>query len=108
MKLWDGSRFDIQVDIATLKRTDGETILIHGSAALAHRLWGNDFIDCYYLLLIALLFGEGKSIFGCVDRDQRLMNFSHRSVIFTRSLSSFWMPLAQPEHDVETTIASLR
>ncbi|GGV15483.1 deaminase reductase [Actinomadura cremea] len=58
-------------DVAALKREDGGSIFIHGSAELARRLGDADLIDRYNLLVFPVLLGAGKSLFGRGDVDRR-------------------------------------
>jgi dihydrofolate reductase len=58
-------------DVASLKRSEGGAIFIHGSAELARRLSDADLIDRYNLLVFPLLLGAGKSLFSRSDRDKR-------------------------------------
>jgi dihydrofolate reductase len=58
-------------DVARLKRGDGGSIFIHGSAELARRLSDADLIDRYNLLVFPVLLGAGKSAFSRGDRDRR-------------------------------------
>ncbi|MEU8802878.1 dihydrofolate reductase family protein [Spirillospora sp. NPDC048819] len=57
-------------DVAALKREEGGSIFIHGSAELARRLAEADLIDRYNLLVFPVLLGAGKSIFSREDRDE--------------------------------------
>jgi dihydrofolate reductase len=58
-------------DVASLKRSIGGAIFIHGSAELARRLSDADLIDRYNLLVFPVLLGAGKSLFSRGDRDKR-------------------------------------
>jgi dihydrofolate reductase len=58
-------------DVASVKRSDGGAIFIHGSAELARRLSDADLIDRYNLLVFPVLLGAGKSLFSRDDRDKR-------------------------------------
>jgi dihydrofolate reductase len=58
-------------DVASMKKSDGGAIFIHGSAELARRLSDADLIDRYNLLVFPVLLGAGKSLFSRDDRDKR-------------------------------------
>ncbi|MFV2174653.1 dihydrofolate reductase family protein [Actinomadura sp. LOL_016] len=58
-------------DVAALKREQGGSIFIHGSAELARRLGDADLIDRYNLLVFPVLLGAGESLFGREDVDKR-------------------------------------
>jgi len=60
-------------DVAKLKETDGDPILVHGSATLNRALQEAGLIDRYQLLLFPVLFGAGKPLFSSADMQaQRL------------------------------------
>ena len=54
-------------DVAKLKETDGDPILVHGSATLNRALQEAGLIDRYQLLLFPVLFGAGKPLFSSAD-----------------------------------------
>jgi dihydrofolate reductase len=65
-------------DVAALKQTEGGPIIVHGSAALNHRLSDAGLIDRYHLLVYPLLLGAGKRLFSATDKDtQRLELVEH-------------------------------
>jgi dihydrofolate reductase len=60
-------------EVATLKETDGDPILVHGSVTLNRALQEAGLIDRYHLLLFPVLFGAGKPLFSSADMQaQRL------------------------------------
>ncbi|MFB7997090.1 dihydrofolate reductase family protein [Streptomyces sp. NPDC056002] len=56
-------------EVAALKETEGEPIIIHGSAALNRSLSDAGLIDRYHLLVFPLLLGAGKRLFSDTDKD---------------------------------------
>lgn len=54
-------------EVARLKQTDGDPILVHGSATLNRALQQAGLIDRYHLLLFPVLLGQGKALFTDVD-----------------------------------------
>jgi len=50
-------------DVASLKETDGGTIIVHGSATLAKALAAAGLVDRYHLLVFPLLLGAGRRLF---------------------------------------------
>lgn len=60
-------------DVAKVKQTDGGSIVVHGSAALARGLSDADLIDRYHLLVFPVLLGAGKRMFSDTDRDKRML-----------------------------------
>lgn len=51
-------------DVARLKETDGQDILVHGSATLAQSLAAAGLVDRYHLLVFPLVLGGGKRLFA--------------------------------------------
>ena len=71
---WGTTRILRSLDeVAELKRHDGGTILVHGSATLARGLSDAGLIDRYHLLVFPLLLGAGKRMFSDSDRDKQLL-----------------------------------
>lgn len=67
-------------EVAALKNTDGDPIIIHGSAALTRALADADLIDRYHLLVFPLLLGAGKRLFSTTDKDaQKLELVEHEA-----------------------------
>lgn len=60
-------------DVATLKKSEGGAIFIHGSAELARRLSDANLIDRYNLLVFPVLLGAGKSLFSNADRAKQVL-----------------------------------
>ena len=54
-------------EVAKLKETDGDPILVHGSATLNRALQEAGLIDRYQLLVFPVLFGAGKPLFSNAD-----------------------------------------
>lgn len=65
-------------DVAALKETDGDPIIVHGSADLNHSLSDAGLIDRYHLLVFPLLLGAGKRLFSDTSKDtQKLKLVEH-------------------------------
>jgi dihydrofolate reductase len=58
-------------DVAELKKGEGGSIFIHGSAELARRLSDAGLIDRYHLLVFPVLLGAGKSVFSDADKQRQ-------------------------------------
>jgi dihydrofolate reductase len=58
-------------EVAELKKGDGGTILVHGSATLAHNLAAAGLVDRYHLLTFPIVLGGGKRLFATEDADKR-------------------------------------
>lgn len=56
-------------EVAALKETDGDPILVHGSAQLGASLADAGLVDRYHLLVFPLLLGAGKRLFSTADKD---------------------------------------
>ncbi|MFC0106097.1 dihydrofolate reductase family protein [Kibdelosporangium aridum] len=54
-------------EVAELKDTEGDPILVHGSATLNRALQEAGLIDRYHLLVFPVLLGEGKPLFSDAD-----------------------------------------
>ena len=66
-------------EVAKLKETDGDPLLVHGSAALNRALQEAGLIDRYHLLVFPVLLGAGKSLFSDADiAAQRLRLLEHK------------------------------
>jgi dihydrofolate reductase len=57
-------------DVAALKETDGDPIIVNGSATLNRNLSDAGLIDQYNLLVFPVLLGAGKRLFSDADRDK--------------------------------------
>lgn len=55
-------------DVAALKETDGDPILVHGSATLGQALADAGLVDRYHLLVFPVLLGAGKRLFSEADK----------------------------------------
>ena len=65
-------------DVAALKESDGDPLLVHGSASLNRALQEADLIDRYHLLVFPVLLGAGKALFSDSDiAAQRLRLLEH-------------------------------
>ncbi|GAA3702618.1 dihydrofolate reductase family protein [Terrabacter ginsenosidimutans] len=66
-------------EVAKLKETDGDPLLVHGSATLNRALQEAGLIDRYHLLVFPVLLGAGKSLFSDADiAAQRLRLLEHQ------------------------------
>jgi len=66
-------------EVATLKETDGDPLLVHGSATLNRALQEAGLIDRYHLLVFPVLLGAGKSLFSdAAIAAQRLRLVEHQ------------------------------
>ncbi|MER7457936.1 dihydrofolate reductase family protein [Micromonospora sp. NPDC126480] len=61
-------------DVLELKKSEGGSIFIHGSAELARRLSDAGLIDRYHLLVFPVLLGAGKSLFSQADKDRQVLS----------------------------------
>jgi dihydrofolate reductase len=55
---------DVASDVSKLKEQNGPTLLIQGSSQLIQTLLANDLIDEFRLLVLPLILGKGKRLFG--------------------------------------------
>ncbi|WP_458744472.1 dihydrofolate reductase family protein [Candidatus Nitrosocosmicus sp. T] len=53
----------ISDEIAKLKRQDGKDILVYGDASFNSSLIKEKLVDKFYLLVVPIVFGSGKTIF---------------------------------------------
>ena len=60
-------------EVAELKRSEGEPILVQGSATLGRSLSDAGLVDRYHLLVFPLLLGAGKRMFSDQDRDKQML-----------------------------------
>jgi dihydrofolate reductase len=67
-------------DVAALKQTDGDPILVHGSADLGHTLADAGLVDRYHLLVFPLLLGAGKRLFSAADKDTIRLKLAEHEV----------------------------
>ncbi|GAB3999491.1 dihydrofolate reductase family protein [Glycomyces albus] len=56
-------------DVAALKATDGDPIIVHGSAELGWNLADAGLVDRYHLLVFPKLLGAGKRLWSQTDKD---------------------------------------
>lgn len=61
-------------DVAKLKETDGDPIIIHGSATLARNLSDAGLLDRYHLLVFPVLLGAGKRMFSDTDKPKQMLS----------------------------------
>jgi dihydrofolate reductase len=57
-------------EVAGLKKGDGGTILVHGSATLAQNLAAAGLVDRYHLLVFPVVLGSGKRLFADDSADK--------------------------------------
>ncbi len=57
-------------EVAELKKGDGGTILVHGSATLAQNLAAAGLVDRYHLLVFPVVLGSGKRLFADDSADK--------------------------------------
>lgn len=63
---WENStpiRGDVPAEVARLKETESEPILVAGSQTLVHALIENDLVDEFHLMVFPVLLGSGKRVF---------------------------------------------
>lgn len=56
-------------EVAALKETEGDPILVHGSGVLGASLADAGLVDRYNLLVFPLLLGSGQRLFSASDKD---------------------------------------
>jgi dihydrofolate reductase len=66
-------------EVAALKRGDGGSILVHGSATLAKALAAAGLVDRYHLLVFPLLLGSGRRLFDDAETAQKLRLVEHEA-----------------------------
>lgn len=54
-------------DVAQLKGTEGDPIIVHGSATLGHALAEAGLVDRYHLVIFPVLLGAGLRLFSAAD-----------------------------------------
>lgn len=57
-------------EVATLKQTDGGSIIVNGSARLAQALAAADLVDRYHLLVFPVLLGGGTRLWANEDQEK--------------------------------------
>lgn len=67
-------------DVAELKETDGDPLLVHGSATLNRALADAGLIDRYNLLVFPVLLGAGKPLFSDADQSPTKLNLVEHEV----------------------------
>lgn len=73
---------DLPGAVAELKATDGEALLVAGSATLVQALAAHDLVDEYRLMVHPIVLGAGRRLFGDLPAEQIL------KVTETRTLGS--------------------
>jgi dihydrofolate reductase len=63
---------DVVNQVAALKQTEGDPILVAGSRTLVHTLRENDLVDQYNLLVAPIVLGTGKRLFDDTGDTQTL------------------------------------
>lgn len=66
---WPATILRSTEEVAALKETDGDPLLIHGSGELGARLADAGLVDRYHLLVFPLLLGSGRRLFSETDKD---------------------------------------
>ena len=61
-------------DVAALKETEGDPIIVNGSATLGQNLADAGLVDRYHLLVFPVLLGAGKRLFSESDKDKELLD----------------------------------
>ncbi len=64
---WPATILRSTEDVAQLKQTEGDPLLIRGSATLVHSLIDANLVDKYHLLIFPKLLGAGKRLFPTSD-----------------------------------------
>jgi dihydrofolate reductase len=67
-------------EVAALKETEGESIIVHGSAKLGQSLADAGLVDRYHILQFPLLLGAGKRLFGETSMDTRKLRLVEHDV----------------------------
>jgi len=66
---------DAELEVATLKRSEGKDMVIWGSLSLAQSLMGTGLVDEYQIIVCPVVLGEGKGLFREKDaRDFELVD----------------------------------
>lgn len=60
-------------EVAGLKESDGDPIIIHGSATLSRSLSDAGLIDRYHLLVFPLLLSAGKRMWSDTDKNKQML-----------------------------------
>jgi dihydrofolate reductase len=63
---------DLKDEITKLKRQDGKDILVYGGASFNSSLIKEKLVDEFYLLVVPIVFGNGKTIFKQLKEIQKL------------------------------------
>ncbi|WP_025272749.1 dihydrofolate reductase family protein [Haloglycomyces albus] len=77
---WPATIFDNLDDVARLKESDGDPIIVHGSAELGKSLADAGLVDRYHLLVFPLLLGAGKRLFSETDKDSTKLKLVEHEV----------------------------
>ncbi|MTB70543.1 dihydrofolate reductase family protein [Arsenicicoccus cauae] len=68
---WPASILRSLDEVAALRDSDGDPIIVHGSATLGHGLADAGLVDRYHLLVFPVLLGAGKRLFSDTDKDKQ-------------------------------------
>jgi len=77
---WPATILRSTEEVAELKQTDGDPILVHGSAELGARLADVGLVDRYHLLVFPVLLGAGKRLFSAADKDATRLNVAEHEL----------------------------
>lgn len=77
---WPATILRTTEQVAELKHTDGDPILVHGSAELGAHLADAGLVDRYHLLIFPVLLGAGKRLFSTADKDATRLNVVEHDV----------------------------
>ncbi|THV26782.1 dihydrofolate reductase family protein [Glycomyces paridis] len=61
-------------DVAALKETEGDPIIVHGSARLGQSLADAGLVDRYHLTVFPKLLGAGRRLFSGADKDATILS----------------------------------
>jgi dihydrofolate reductase len=65
-------RGDLAEDVAALKRQDGPDLVVLGSGSVVSQLTQAGLVDAYQLVIVPVMLGRGRTLFGTVDPPRQL------------------------------------
>lgn len=77
---WPATILRSTKEVADLKESEGDPILIHGSGELGARLADAGLVDRYHLLIFPVLLGAGKRLFSTADKDATRLRVAEHEV----------------------------